>query len=214
VQACPFSARQIGNLKDPDDPVRGGLSYVRHEGPLYGLTILAFAATFLGTPLLTLLPVVAQKVFHQGVAEYSRMMAFSGAGAVSGALVVAWMGRFRRMGLAALVMQGVFGGLILAFSFSRVLLISDLLLFLGGGALIIVFSLMNSLVQLVVPNEMRGRVMSIYMVAFRGGMPLGSLASGYVANATSAPIALAINGVLMIAVSVYFLARYERIREA
>jgi MFS family permease len=194
--------------------LRGGLSYVRHEGPLYGLTILAFAATFLGTPLLTLLPVVAQKVFHQGVAEYSRMMAFSGAGAVSGALVVAWMGRFRRMGLAALVMQGVFGGLILAFSFSRVLLISDLLLFLGGGALIIVFSLMNSLVQLVVPNEMRGRVMSIYMVAFRGGMPLGSLASGYLANATSAPVALAINGVLMIAVSVYFLARYERIREA
>jgi hypothetical protein len=201
----------------PPQPVmaqlRGGLSYVRHEGPLYGLTILAFASTFLGTPLLTLLPVVAQKVFHQGVAQYSRMMAFSGGGAVLGALIVAWLGRFRRMGVAALVVQLFFGGLIVAFALSRVLLVSNLLLFTGGAALVIVFSLMISLVQLIAPNEMRGRVMSIYMVAFRGGMPLGSLASGYVANVTSAPVALGINGVLMIGVATYFLVYYKRVRD-
>ena len=60
---------------------------------------------------------------------------------------------------------------------------------------------------------MRGRVMSIYMVAFRGGMPLGSLAGGYVANVTSAPTALVINGVLMIGVALDFLATYKRLRE-
>jgi MFS family permease len=194
--------------------LRGGLSYVRHEGPLFGLTLLAFASTFLGTPLLTLLPVVASKVFHQGVGEYSRMMAFSGAGAVTGALIVAWLGRFRRMGVAALMVQLVFGALIIAFSLSRVLLLTNLLLFAGGAGLVIVFSLMISLVQLIAPNEMRGRVMSIYMVAFRGGMPMGSLASGWLANTTSAPTALLVNGVLMIAVAAFCLAFFRQLREA
>ena len=94
------------------------------------------------------------------------------------------------MGVTALVVQVVFGVLIIAFALSRVLCLSNLLLFAGGAALVVVFSLMISLVQLIAPNEMRGRVMSIYMVAFRGGMPLGSLASGWMANATSAPTAL------------------------
>lgn len=192
--------------------LRGGISYVRHEGPLFGLTILAFAATFLGTPLLTLLPVFAQDVFHKGVGEYSRMMAFSGVGAVVGALVVAWLGRFRRMGVAALVVQAAFGLLIVTFALSRALVVSYALLLLGGALLIVAFSLMNSLVQLIAPNEMRGRVMSIYMVAFRGGMPLGSLASGYLANVTSAPVTLAVCGVLMIAVALYFLAGYRKLR--
>jgi MFS family permease len=193
--------------------LRGGLSYVRHEGPLFGLTILAFASTFLGTPLLTLLPVVASAVFHQGVAEYSRMMACSGAGAVVGALIVAWLGKFRRMGVAALVVQVGFGVLIVAFALSRVLLVSNILLFAGGAALVVVFSLMISLVQLVAPNEMRGRVMSIYMVAFRGGMPMGSLASGWLAHVTSAPTALAINGILMIVVAASGLVYFKRLRE-
>src|SRR6185436_18990272 len=64
----------------------------------------------------------------------------------------------------------------LAFASSRVLWLSSLLLFFTGGALMMVFSTVTSLVQLIAPDNMRGRVMSIYMVAFRGGMPLGSLA--------------------------------------
>ena len=70
---------------------------------------------------------------------------------------------------------------------SRTLWLSEVLLFLTGAALMMVFSTVTSLVQLIAPNEMRGRVMSIYMVAFRGGMPLGSLASGYAATYIGAP---------------------------
>ncbi len=192
--------------------LRTGLTYVRREGPLFGLTLLAFAVTFLGTPLLTLLPVFAQSVFHQGVEGYSRMMVFSGAGAVTGAVTVAWLGRFARMGTWALVVQMIFGGLIVAFAVARVPALSHLLLFVAGGALIVVFSLMNSLVQLLAPNQMRGRVMSIYMVAFRGGMPLGSLASGALANLTSAPTVLVLNGALLVAVAALFLLKYEKLR--
>ncbi len=189
--------------------LHGGLSYVRHHHALFALTALAFATTFLGTPLLTLLPVFTQKVFHQGVGEYSRMMAFSGAGAVAGALVVAWLGRFRQMGAMALLVQVVFGLLIIAFALSRSLWLSDLLLFASGACLMTVFSTITSLVQLVAPNEMRGRVMSIFMVAFRGGMPLGSLTAGYFANVWSAPTTLVVNGSLLALVAVYFLARYR-----
>jgi MFS family permease len=92
--------------------------------------------------------------------------------------------------------------------------VSELLLFLTGVALMIVFSTVTSLIQLIAPNEMRGRVMSIYMVAFRGGMPLGSLVSGYLATFIGAPAVLSINGVLLVLVALYFLASSHGVREA
>jgi predicted MFS family arabinose efflux permease len=103
--------------------------------------------------------------------------------------------------------------LIAMFALSRVLWLSDALLFFTGAALIIVFATVTSLVQLVVPNELRGRVMSIYMVAFRGGMPLGSLVSGYFASKLGAPLVLICNGILLIAVATYFLVRSHGVRE-
>jgi MFS family permease len=117
------------------------------------------------------------------------------------------------MGLTTLLVQAVYGLLIVAFAVSRVLWVSDVLLFLTGAALMIVFSSVTSLVQLIAPNEMRGRVMSIYMLAFRGGMPLGSLVSGYLASFFGAPTVIAVNGILLILVAGYFLARNRGVRE-
>ncbi len=194
------------------DELRSGLSYVRHQGSLTSLTSLAFITTLLGFPLLTLLPVIAQDVFAQGVEQYSRMMAFVGAGAVVGALAVAWLGKFRHMGVTLLVMQLAFGGLVVAFSFSRAMLLSEVLLFFAGTTLIMVFSLITSLVQLVAPNELRGRVMSIFMVAFRGGIPLGNLIAGFVADRMSAPFVLGINGIVLTVIACYFLTRSHGVR--
>ncbi|MGH9314047.1 MAG: MFS transporter [Vicinamibacterales bacterium] len=200
VKHVPPSTRQ--GLRDE---LGAGLSYVRGQHALVALTALAFLVTFLGLPLLTFLPVIAKEVFQQDMGGYSRMMAWSGAGAVSGALVVAWLGKFRHMGRMLLAVQIVFGLLVTAFAASRMLWVSELLLFACGAALIIVFSLTSSLVQLIVPDRLRGRVMGIYMVAFRGGMPLGSLAAGYAATRVPAPWVLAANGVLLVVVAVYFL---------
>ena len=162
------------------DELRGGLRYVQHEGALLPLTILAFATTFLALPLLTFLPVIAQEVFQRDLDLYSQMMAFSAAGAVVGGLTVAWLGRFKHMGRTLLLVQIGFGLVLVGFASSRSIWIDFGLLFMGGAALMVIFSLSLSLVQLVAPNELRGRVMSIYLVAFRGGMPLGSLASASV----------------------------------
>jgi MFS family permease len=192
--------------------LKGGFAYARSEPAMIALTVLAFMTTFLGLPLLTFLPIFARDVFHGDISAYSEMMAYSGAGAVAGALVVAWLGRFRHMGLTLLIVQIAFGVLIAVFAFSRVFWWSNLL-FLCGAALIMVFSMTASLVQLIVPDRLRGRIVSIYMVAFRGGMPLGSLASGYAASLTSAPAVLAVNGGLLSLVAVYFLMKSHGVRE-
>jgi len=193
--------------------LRGGFSYVRHEPGLTGLTILAFATTSLGTPLLTFLPLFAQDVFGGGVIQYTQLMACAGAGAVTGALVVAWLGKFKGMGRTLLILQLVFGALIVLFAVTRVIWFNAVLLFGAGACMVMVFAVLASLVQLIVPDEMRGRVMSIYMVAFRGGMPLGSLVAGYVATLSSAPTVLTINGVLMSLVAAWFLLRHDGVRD-
>ena len=195
------------------EELKGGFEYARSEPVILALTVLASMTTFLGLPLLTFLPVFAREIFHGDIGRYSNMMAFSGMGAVTGALVVAWLGRFRHMGRTVLIVQMAFGILIVAFAFSRVLWLSNLLLFFGGATLLMVFSMTTSLVQLIVPDRLRGRVVSIYMVAFRGGMPLGSLASGYAASLSSAPMVLGVNGVLVSLVAVYFLMKSHGVRE-
>jgi MFS family permease len=195
------------------EELKSGLSFVRGQPAIIGLTILAFATTFLGNPILTFLPLFAQNVFHGGVGVYTRLMACAGAGAVTGALVVAWLGKFRHMGRMLLILQIVFGMLVVLFSISHVLWINAVLLFGGGACMVMVYSMLSSLVQLIAPNNMRGRVMSIYMVAFRGGMPLGSLAAGYAATLTSPPTVLMTNGVLLSLIAAWFLLKSHGVRD-
>ena len=195
------------------DDMKIGLSYVRHHANLMALIVLAATTTFLGLAVLTFLPLFTERIFQEGATTYTRLMAWSGFGSVVGALVIAWLGKFQRMGITSLLVQVVYGLLMIAFAMSRVLWLSELLLFLTGAALMVVFSTVTSLVQLIAPNEMRGRVMSIYMLAFRGGMPLGSLISGYLATFIDAPLVITVNGALLIAVAVYFLVRSHGVRE-
>ena len=92
------------------DEMKGGFAYARSEPAILALTVLASMTTFLGLPLLTFLPIFAREIFHGDIGRYSWMMAFSGMGAVVGALVIAWLGRFQHMGLTLLIVQLVFGG--------------------------------------------------------------------------------------------------------
>ncbi len=194
------------------DELIGGLKFVRDEQSLLELTILGASMTFLAFSMTTLLPLFARNIFHQDVGLYSRLMAFSAAGSVVGALIVAWLGKFKNMGKTALAVQAVSGLIIIAFGLSRMLRLSEIILFFFGMMLMVVFSSVTSLVQLIAPNEMRGRVMSIYMVAFRGGMPLGSLISGYAASKIGAPIVLVVNGTLLVLIAIYFFMRSKTIR--
>ena len=190
----------------------GGFAYVRAHPEFTAMAALGFAATFLGNPLLTFLPLFAQDVLHGDVRLYTQLMACAGIGAVAGALVVAWLGRFAHMGRTLLILQVAFGTVVVLFASTRLFWLNGVLLFGAGACMVMVFSMLSSLVQLNAPNEMRGRVMSIYMVAFRGGMPLGSLAGGWIANQTSAPTVLTINGVLLGLLALFLLTRTRGVR--
>jgi MFS family permease len=188
--------------------IKGGFRYIRSKGSLWQLTILGFVSTFCGVPILTLLPVFAKDVFGLGATGYSNMMAVSGAGSIAGALLYATFSRASRQGLAALRIQIVFAFFLAAFALSRSLTLSCVILFVAGGCLITLFAAITSLVQLATADEMRGRMMSIFMLAFRGGMPLGDLTAGFLASRVSPTFALLVlAGLLTVSASGFLLAR-------
>ena len=196
------------------DQMKDGLRFVRKSRGLITVTMLGFTGAFLGLPLLTFLPVITRDVFHQDVAFYTYLMTCSGAGAVTGALVVAWMGKRSNMGRLLLVFLALFGLAMIGFSQSRTIYISAIVLFLAGSLLVMCFSMTTSLAQLMAPPEMRGRVVSIYMVAFRGGSPLGGLASGWlVTQLGSAPTVLAINGAALTLIAVFVMLRGLEVKD-
>ena len=195
--------------------MKDGLRYVHGSPNLRTLTMLGFIAAFLGLPLLTFLPIIAKDVFHQDVGLYSRMMTTSGVGAVCGAMIVAWLGKHRHLGRILLGMLSAFGMAMTAFALSREVWLSTTILFFTGALLVMCFSVTNSMVQLIAPPELRGRVVSIYMMAFRGGSPLGGLASGWlITQVGSAPAMLAVNGVVLAVLAAYFLIRGHGIKDA
>jgi len=193
--------------------LQSGFAFVRANHGLIGLAVLGFATTFLGNPLLTFLPVFTQDVFGGGINEYTYLLASAGGGAVIGALVVAWHGKFRHMGRTLLMVQFMFGLLIVTFALLRLFWVNAIVLFAAGACMVMVSAMLSSLVQLNATNEMRGRVMSIYMVSFRGGMPLGSLAGGWMATVTNTSSVLIVNGVLLTAVAAWFLLKSHGVRE-
>lgn len=196
------------------DQMKDGLRYVRQSRALITVTVLGFTGAFLGLPLLTFLPVITRDVFQEDVTFYTYLMTCSGAGAVTGALVVAWMGKHANMGRLLLVFLALFGLAMIGFSQSRTIYLSALVLFMAGSLLVMCFSLTTSLAQLLAPPELRGRVVSIYMVAFRGGSPLGGLASGWlVTQLGSAPTVLAINGAALTVIAVFVMLRGLEVKD-
>ncbi len=192
--------------------IRNGFSFVRSQGPLWQLSVLGFISTFCAIPLLTLLPVFARDIFHSGATGYAHMLSTSGAGAITGALLYAGASHKEGRGRLALRVQAVFALLLCIFALSRNLLVSYAALFLGGICLITMFASITSLVQLACTEEMRGRVMSIFMLAFRGGMPLGNLAMGYLADKFSPSAALVTGSVLLGLTALRFLASSSGIK--
>ncbi len=191
--------------------VKQGIGFIRKQGAMQGLIALAFSMTALAIPMLTFLPVFAKDVFHRGPEAFTILLSCSGAGSVAGALVVAAFGNVRRKGLVALLTLILLGFGMAGFALSKSLPLSCALLFLSGASLMGVFSMISSLVQLITANEMRGRVMSVYNVAFRGGMPVGSLVTGWLVPKYSAPHVLAANGFLLVVVGCYFLLAQRRV---
>ena len=191
--------------------MKQGFGFIRGQRAMVSLMVLAFCMTALGVPMMTFLPVFAKDIFHQGPGMFTLFLSISGIGSIVGALTVAALGNVHHKGRIALIMLTFLGAGICGFALSTSVWLSCLMLFMSGASLIAVFALVNSLVQLITTNEMRGRVMSIYNFAFRGGMPMGNLLTGWLVPLFSAPLVLAVNGLVLMAVAVYFLTVQRRV---
>lgn len=191
--------------------LKAGVRIVLRHRTMMTLVLLASAGSFLATPLIILLPLFARDVFHTGAKGYSWMLAYFGIGAVVGALLVASFGNFRHKALKAISVQVIFGLLIAIFAASKNLSVSSMLLFLCGAVQVAVLAIFNSVVQLLVEDDTRGRVMSVYTLAFRGAMPLGYLVAGALAAKFSASRVLFVNGILLAIVAALVL--WQRRRE-
>jgi len=196
-------SRQQGIMHE----MKEGFRFVSTRRSLLLLTFLAFAGTFFGMPLFTMLPVVAKKTFGLGPQGLSLLQADYGIGSVVGALYVATSGYAKNKGKIALLMQLVFAFCLGIFGLSRNLTTSVIIAFIAGACIVGVVALYSSLVQLMISDAMRGRVMSIFMLAFRGGMPLGNLVAGYMAQKWSISLALAVNGAILAAVALFFILK-------
>jgi len=191
--------------------MKQGFRFIRHQGAMEALIILAFAMTALGFPMMTFLPWFAKSVFGGGPWTFTLFLCSSGIGAVIGSLGVAWLGNVKHKGRIALGSLVWLGIGIAIFAKSTSIPLSCAVLFLTGIGLMSVFANVNSLVQLITPNEMRGRVMSVYNSAFRGGMPMGNLLTGWLVPMFTAPVVLAANGVLLVLLALYFLLAQRKV---
>jgi len=187
------------------DSMKQGIRFIRTQPAMVSLIGLAFVMTVLAIPLIVFLPVFARDVFHQGPSTYTLLLSVSGTGSVVGALLVASLGHRKRQGATALTTLVALGILISAFSQSTNVVLSCVFLFFAGASLVATFAVVTSLVQAIATDQMRGRVMSVYNVFFRGGMPIGSLATGALTPKFGAPAVLAVNGVLLASIGLWFI---------
>jgi predicted MFS family arabinose efflux permease len=191
--------------------LKQGIRFVWHHGSMVGLIVLAFAMTFLSMPMRTYIPVFVKDIFHRGPATYGNLLSLMGVGSIFGSLGVASLGNISRKGRFSLAMLMILGAAIAMFSFSKLLPLSYSMLVVVGASMMAVFATVTSLVQLIITNEMRGRVMSVYNFAFRGGMPIGNLVSSWLVPIYTAPVVLGVNGFLLILVALYFLTVQRRV---
>jgi MFS family permease len=189
-----------------------GFRYVRSFAPIRTALCLIAATSIFGIPHSVLMPVMASDVLGGGSYTLGALMAASGLGALAGALYLASrqsvVGLGRAIGFATLA----YGASLVAFALSRNLVLSLLLLLLGGAGYMTAIAASNTLIQTLVQEDLRGRVMAFYTMAFLGTMPLGSLASGMVAEQLDAPITIALGGFACFMTGIWFLTRLPSLR--
>jgi MFS family permease len=175
-----------------------GFKYVRKRPRVFSLLTISAVTSFFGAPYFTLIPIFARDIFHLGPGGLAWMMGVAGGGAFLGALVLTYLGELRRKGWLVLGGAFAFGVFLIAFALSTRLALSLTFLFGVGFSIVTSVAMTNTLLQQLVTDEMRGRVMSMFILSFIGTMPLGNLLAGVVSDRYGAPLTLAVGGLCIV----------------
>ncbi len=173
-----------------------GFRYVAHTGPIRALLLLLGVVSLTGMPYVVLMPIFADRILHSGARGLGILMAAAGVGALSGTLLLAAKRGVRGLGRWITYTASGFGVALICFSLSKSFWLSLVLLLPAGFAMMIEMASSNTLIQTMVPDELRGRVMAVYSMMFMGMAPFGALTAGAIAQHLGAPAAVAIGGVV------------------
>jgi len=193
--------------------LKEGFSYAFNFSPIKLILMLLALISLMGVPYQVLMPVFARDIFHGGPRTLGFLIAMSGIGALTGAIYLA--ARKSVLGLGRIIAwaAGLFGAGIIVFSFSRVLWISMLLLLLCGFGMMVQMASSNTVLQTIVDEDKRGRIMSFYTMSFMGMSPFGSLLAGGLASKIGVTDTLLIGGLCCIIGAFMFARRLPSLRE-
>ena len=194
------------------ESVLEGFRFVVHTGPILALLLLLGLVSLTGMPYAVLMPIFADKILHSGARGLGLLMGSTGVGALAATLVLAARREVRGLGRWVVLASTGFGASLILFSFSRSLLLSIALLLPAGFSMLIQMSSSNTLIQTMVPDDLRGRVMSVYSMMFLGMAPFGALLAGAIANRIGSPLTVALGGAVCIAGSMVFGSRWRALR--
>jgi MFS family permease len=176
------------------------------------LLLLLGLVSLMGMPYSVLMPVIAAGVLGGGPNAYGLLMSASGVGALIGAALLTLRRHVHGLGRWVAISAGSFGISLIAFSFSRVLWLSAVLLVPAGFFMMVEMAASNTLIQSMIPNRLRGRVMSVYSMMFMGMAPMGALLAGALAAPLGAPATVALGGAICIAGGLLFGAGLPHLR--
>ena len=193
--------------------LKEGFQHAFHFPPMRALLGLIAVVSLMGMPLTTLMPVMASQVLKGGPNTLGFLMAASGLGALGGALFLASRRSVRGLGGTIVTTTLLFGAGLVAFSASRHLALSLVTMVLCGFGMMVTTGASNTVLQTIVEERMRGRLMSIYGMAFMGTAPFGSLLAGVLATRIGAPGTLAIGGAMSLLGAAWFRMKLPALRE-
>lgn len=203
VRAHERAARTASTLEN----IIEGFQYVRQTGPIKALLLLLGLVSLVGMPYAVLMPIFADRILHVGARGLGLLMGATGVGALLGALTLAAKQGLKGLGKWVAVCSVGFGFSLILFALSRSLWLSLLLLLPVGFTMMVQMASSNTLIQSMVPDHLRGRVMALYSMMFMGMAPFGSFFAGALADHLGAPITVALGGIACIAGSALFAAR-------
>ncbi len=196
------------------ESLKEGYRYIRDFIPIRYILMQISLMSFMGMPYAVLMPVFARDVLHGGPHTLGFLMGASGFGALMGALFLASRKTVLGMGRLIALMSGLFGAGIVAFALSKVLIFSIVMMLVTGFGMMVQMVSSNTILQTIVDDDKRGRVMSFFAMSFMGVAPFGSLFAGSLASRIGAPDTLVITGLCCILGALLFYRKLPEIRKA
>jgi MFS family permease len=209
MQVAPREAQPAGS---PLRRLAEGFRYVAGNLPVRSLLGLLGVVSLTGMPYTVLMPIFADRILHGGAAALGALMGATGIGALAGALLLATRRNLQGFGRGVSIAAAAFGASVAAFAFSRTYWLSMGILVLAGFSVMLQMGATNTLIQSMVPDRLRGRVMSIYSMMLMGMAPFGSLLAGWGAARFGSPATVASGGVVCMLAAGVFTAILPRVR--